>query len=202
MITVALTGGIGSGKSAVAAFLSSAGIPVFDCDAAAKSVYTDNPDVVDRIGERLGRPLRLADGTLDKSALAEAVFSSEAALEIVENEVLPLVKTRLLQWKSSLSAPLCVVESATILSKPIFDGTYDSAVLVDAPVRIRLRRILSRGGITREDALLRISSQSFDPSKVSGTILNDNNLRTLHSRTAALFSTLYPEEFRFYRKNS
>lgn len=195
MITVALTGGIGSGKSAVAAFLSSRGVPVFDCDAAAKSVYAENPDVVDRIGERLGLPLRLEDGTLDRKALAEAVFSSNEALEVVEDEVLPLVKSKLLQWKSSLSAPLCVVESATILSKPLFDGTYDSAVLVDAPSGIRLRRTLSRGGITREDALRRISAQSFDPSKISGTILNDNNLRTLHSRTATLFSNLYGASF-------
>ena len=202
MITVALTGGIGSGKSAVAAFLSSAGVPVFDCDAAAKAVYAENPEVVERIGERLGLPLRLPDGSLDKAALAEAVFSSKEALEAVENEVLPLVKTRLLQWKSSLSGPLCVVESATILSKPLFDGTYDSAVLVDAPVRVRLRRILSRGGITREDALRRIAAQSFAPSSISGTILNNNNLRTLRSRTFALFSALYPSEFRFYRKNS
>ena len=202
MITVVLTGGIGSGKSAVAAFLSSAGVPVFDCDAAAKSVYAENPEVVDRIGERLCLPLRLAEGGLDRAALAKAVFSSEGALEIVENEVLPLVKAKLLQWKSSLSAPLCVVESATILSKPLFDGAYDSAVLVDAPVRIRLRRILYRSGITREDALRRIAAQSYDPSRISGTILNDNNLRTLRSRTFALFSALYPEEFRFYRKNS
>ena len=114
---------------------------------------------------------------------------------MVEDEVLPLVKAKLLRWKSSLSAPLCVVESATILSKPLFDGTYDSAVLVDAPRSIRLRRTLSRGGITREDALRRISSQSFAPSKISGTILNDNNLRTLHSRTAALFSNLYGASF-------
>ena len=197
MITVALTGGIGSGKSAVAAFLSSRGVPVFDCDAAAKAVYDEDPSVVDRIGVKLGLPLRLEDGSLDRRALAEAVFSSEQSLQVVEAEVLPLVKDKLLRWKSSLSCPLCIVESATILSKPLFDGTYDSAVLVDAPVQIRLRRILSRGGISREDALRRISAQSFDSPSIRGIILNDNNLRTLCARTRTLFSALYPSAIRF-----
>ena len=201
MTTVALTGGIGSGKSAAAAFLSSAGVPVFDCDAAAKAVYDEDPALPARLEKRLGTNIR-KDGAFDRKALAAVVFSSPEALRTVEEAVLPAVLAKLEAWKASLSSPLCVVESATILSKPLFDGAYDSAVLVDAPEHIRLRRILSRGGISLDDAIRRIGAQSFDSSKISGIILNDNNLRTLRARTFALFSSLYGDSFHFSRKNS
>ena len=200
MTTVALTGGIGSGKSAVAAFLYSEGVPVFDCDAAAKAVYDEDPALVARLEERLGLRLRLDDGSFDRKALAEAVFSSAEALGEVAKEVLPAVLEKLDEWKASLDSPLAVVESATILSKPLFDGSYDSAVLVDAPFELRLERVLARGGISREDALRRISAQSFDLSKIDGTIVNDGTLEELRRRTLSLFSELYGPEYRNSRQ--
>ena len=202
MTTVALTGGIGSGKSAVAAFLYSEGIPVFDCDAAAKAVYDEDPALVSRLEERLGLSLCLPDGSFDRRALAELVFASSEALAIVEDEVLPVVLEKVNAWKASLDSPLAVIESATILSKPLFDGSYDSAVLVDAPVEMRLERVLVRGGISREDALRRISAQSFDPEKIDGTIVNDGTLDELRSRALSLFGHLYGPEFRFCTKKS
>ena len=200
MTTVALTGGIGSGKSAVAAFLSSAGVPVFDCDAAAKAVYDEDPALVGRLEERLGLKLRLPDGTFDRKALSEVVFGDPDALEAVEAEVLPVVLTKLNGWKASLDSPLAAIESATILSKPLFAGSYDSAVLVDAPVEMRLERVLARGGISREDALRRISAQVFDLSAVDGVIVNDGSLEELRNRTFSLFASLYPREFRICSK--
>lgn len=200
MTTVALTGGIGSGKSAVAAFLYSEGIPVFDCDAAAKAVYDEDPALVSRLEERLGLSLCLPDGSFDRKALAELVFASADALAVVEDEVLPVVLEKVNAWKASLDSPLAVIESATILSKPLFDGSYDSAVLVDAPVEMRLERVLARGGISREDALRRISAQSFDPEKIDGTIVNDGTLDELRSRALSLFGHLYGPEFLFCTK--
>ena len=200
MTTVALTGGIGSGKSAVAAFLYSEGIPVFDCDAAAKAVYDEDPALVSRLEERLGLSLCLPDGSFDRKALAELVFASADALAVVEDEVLPVVLEKVNAWKASLDSPLAVIESATILSKPLFDSSYDSAVLVDAPVEMRLERVLARGGISREDALRRIASQSFDPEKIDGTIVNDGTLDELRSRALSLFGHLYGPEFRFCTK--
>ena len=200
MTTVALTGGIGSGKSAVAAFLFRSGVPVFDCDAAARGVYDEDPVLVGRLEGRLGLVLRREDGAFDRKALATAIFSSEEAMEAVEAEVLPAVLEKLNSWKASLETPLAVVESATILSKPLFDGSYDSVVLVDAPVELRLERVLARGGISREDALSRIAAQSFDPSAADGIIVNDGSLEELESRTFSLFASLYPREFRICSK--
>lgn len=200
MTTVVLTGGIGSGKSAVAAFLSSGGVPVFDCDAAARAVYEENPALVSRLEERLGLRLRLSDGSFDRRALAEAIFSSPESLAAVEDELLPVVLEKMNRWKSSLDCPLAVVESATILSKSLFNGSYDSVILVDAPERIRLERVLARGGISREDALRRIAAQSFDHSRIAAIIHNDGSIEELEKLSLSVFSTLYGEEFRFCDK--
>ena len=194
MRTVALTGGIGSGKSAVAAFLSSEGVPVFDCDAAAKAVYDEDPALVSRLEGRLGLRLRLDDGSFDRKVLAEAVFSSPESLAAVEDEVLPVVLEKLNAWKASLDSPLAVVESATILSKPLFDGSYDSAVLVDAPERLRLERALLRGGIAGEDILRRIRTQSFDRSKIDAVITNDSSMEVLRDRAFAVFASLVKKD--------
>ena len=79
MITVLLTGGIGSGKSAVAAVLEKRGVPVWDSDSAAKSLYT--PAFLDSMEKEFGRSFRAADGGLDRKALSALIFADDAARE-------------------------------------------------------------------------------------------------------------------------
>ena len=69
METVIITGGIGSGKSRVCAYLASRGVPVYDSDARTKSLYERHPDLVDRMEEALGVPLRDAQGSLTAAFL-------------------------------------------------------------------------------------------------------------------------------------
>ena len=76
MRTVAVTGGIGSGKSAVCAILSSRGVPVYDTDSAAKGLYAKDDSLLDAIEEAFGCGIRQADGSLDKARLSSLAFSS------------------------------------------------------------------------------------------------------------------------------
>ena len=89
--SVLLTGGIGSGKSAVASYLESKGIPVYDSDSRTKALYDSDPDLVPSLERALGVSLRKEDGSFDRKALSSVIFSDKKALSKVESIVHPAV---------------------------------------------------------------------------------------------------------------
>lgn len=193
METLLVTGGIGSGKSAVTALLSAKGFPVFDCDAAAKTRYDRDPALVEALEQDLGQSLRGADGRLDRRRLAARIFSDAAALAAVEARVHPAVLAEFRAWRALQHAPAVVMESAIALSKPLFDGEYDRVLLVEAPEEVRIARIMARDGVSREAALARMSVQAFDLSKVDFILGNDGSLADLSRRLDRLSGYLFSE---------
>ena len=91
MKTVAVTGGIGSGKSTVCSFLSARGITVYDTDSATKKLYVRDDSLLDSIEEAFGCSIRLTDGTLDKEKLASIIFDSPDRMRTLEGIVHPAV---------------------------------------------------------------------------------------------------------------
>ena len=160
MLTIIVTGMIGSGKSAVCALLSKRGIPVYDSDSRTKALY-------DTVIERRDNPQEksytcyLLDTGLDK------------ILKKVGEEC-------------SETIPFVVLESAIILSKPIFDGIADYVVAVAASEEVRLSRLIERG-LSEEDARRRMASQSLDLSKADAVIHNDGTLQSLSRRVSRVF---------------
>ena len=160
METIILTGLIGSGKSAVSALLGERGIPVYDSDSRTKALYDENPTLVPALEKMLGIPLRSAGGTLDRKVLAAVIFTDAAAREQVEAVVYPAVLEDFLRWRAAQAeVPFVVIESAVILSKPIFNGLADKVVLVTAPREIRLQRVMARDGLGAEEVLRRMDAQ-------------------------------------------
>ena len=160
MKTVIVTGGIGSGKSAVCALLRQRGIPVYDCDSRVKELYDEDPALVPALEEVMGVPLRNKAGKLDKAALARRIFPDKAAREAVEAKVYPALLKDFQAWRAAQKkAPFVALESAVILSKPLFRGLADGVVLVDAPEEIRLRRAMERDGATEEAVRERMAAQ-------------------------------------------
>ena len=178
MLTVIVTGGIGSGKSAVCALLAKRGIPVYDSDSRTKALYNDVPGLKERIEAELGVPF---------SGLAKAIFSDADAREKLEAIVYPLVRADFEAWRDAQDAPFVVLESAIILSKPIFDGLADAVVAVTASEEVRLKRLIGRG-LTEEDARRRISAQTLDLSKADVIIENDGSLDELAQKCDSLFT--------------
>lgn len=177
MLTVIVTGGIGSGKSAVCALLAKRGIPVYDSDSRTKALYNAVPGLKERIEAQLGVPF---------SSLAKIIFSNSEAREKLEAIVYPLVRADFEAWRDAQDAPFVVLESAIILSKPIFDGIADYVVAVTAEEEVRLSRLISRG-LTEEDARRRMASQSLDLSKADVVIHNDGTLQNLSRRVGRVF---------------
>lgn len=150
---VALTGGIGSGKSFVCQLLRQQGIVVYDCDEAAKRLMREDGQLRQQLIQLVGPDVY--EGTeLQKSVLAQFLLASEANKQAVNDIVHPAVATDFLQ--SSLQW----VESA-ILFDAHFDRRIkpDMVICVTAPLEIRVERIMRRDGISREKATAWISSQ-------------------------------------------
>lgn len=187
MKTVIVTGGIGSGKSAVCALLKKRGVPVYDCDAKAKELYGRRPSLVSRLEKALGAPLRGTDGKLDKARLAALIFSAPCARETVEGMVYPILLQDIRRWQKRQSAAWGALESAVILSKPVFDGVADGVVLVEAPQELRIARVMQRDGLGREAVIGRIRSQEIPREKADVLLANDGTLQALSEAVERVF---------------
>ena len=189
--TVIVTGLIGSGKSAVCALLRERGIPVYNADARTKRLYDTRPGLVASLEEALGVPLRGADGSLDRRKLAEVIFSSAQAREQVEAIVYPLVLQDFKRWRSrQKGAAFVVLESAVILSKPLFDGLAQAVVLVTAPEDVRLQ--MARDGLSAQAVRARMAAQEIPQEKVSALLVNNGSPEDLAQAVDLVF----------FRKNS
>ena len=143
MKTVLVTGGIGSGKSAVCAYLASRGVPVYDSDSRTKALYTSDPALLPALESALGISLRDASGKFDRHALAAVIFADTDARTTLEKIVYPAVLRDFLSWREACShAPWCgygtvpfvVMESAVAAHKAPFDAVFDKIVAVAAPL--------------------------------------------------------------------
>lgn len=199
MKTVILTGGMGSGKSAVCRYLRTQGVPVYDSDTRTKSLYDRVPSLTDRMQDALGVPLRDTKGRFDRKALSAVIFTDPAKKSLVESLVYPAVLDDFRRWKrwhrpkgwTYGPVPFVVLESAVILSHPLFDGLGDRVVLVDADESVRVARSVLRDGSSPEAALRRIRQQSFDLDRVDAVLRNDGALEDLPAAVDGVFLNLF-----------
>ena len=194
MRIVAVTGGIGGGKSTVCSLLSGQGIPVYDADSAAKRLYAKDDTLLDSIEEAYGCSIRHPDGSLDKEKLAGIAFSSPEKLKTLEGIIHPAVFMDFQRWKalqaSRYDGHFCVIESAIILGKPEFLALVDKVVLVDASLATRLRRACERDNVEPEKVISRMAAQKFDLSKVDAIIRNEGSLEDLEKEVGKVFRGL------------
>ena len=180
MKTVILTGLIGSGKSAVSALLRKRGIPVYDSDSRTKQLYARRPSLVRRLEEALGVPIRTEEGKLDRTRLAGVIFSDDSARETVESIVYPAVPQDFIRWREKQGGvPFVVLESAVILSKPVFDGVGDAVVLVTASEELRLRRVMARDGADEARVRSRMAAQEIPMDRVQVVLENNGSPESL-----------------------
>ena len=135
ILTLGITGGIGSGKSYVARLLAVRGIPVYDTDSRAKALYDEDSTLREELIKLFGdRLYATADGGLDRRALAEIIFSDRAQLEQINTLVHPAVRRDFLRWRKALITEgfnLCAIESALLLDAGL-DAYADRSIAVVA----------------------------------------------------------------------
>ncbi|MDD7089441.1 MAG: dephospho-CoA kinase, partial [Bacteroidales bacterium] len=175
MITFAVTGGIGSGKSAVCRIIAAEGIPVYDSDSAAKRLYQTDDSLLDAIEEAFGCSIRKADGKFDKAKLTELAFFSKDNLAKLDGIVHPAVLRDFIRWKAMNEAngeKAAAMESAIVMDLPEFMKHLDKIILVDAPLELRLERAAARDNVPKSSIIQRIAAQRFDISKADAIIRN------------------------------
>ncbi|MBW2495509.1 MAG: dephospho-CoA kinase [Deltaproteobacteria bacterium] len=194
-----LSGGIATGKSTVARFLSALGASVIDADAIVHELQAPGTPLLDEIAEAFGSELIDAEGGLDRNALGAIVFSDPAARKRLEAIVHPAVLATMADRVASAQAtdtPLIVLDIPLLFergengSRRGPTSSFDATVLVYAPEQLQIERLMERDGCDREAALQRIRAQMPIESKKSMAdivIDNSGSLEATRNQTQMLF---------------
>jgi len=166
MYKVALTGGIGTGKTYLSTHFVQMGIPVFYADDEAKKLYSD-PAFIEKIRTTFGNSV-FEDEDLNKVSmpkLAARVFANEEALSQINALVHPAVMALFERWCENQTAETVMMESAVIFEGGL-ESYFDKIIVADAPLDLRIQRVLARNPeMTREQILRRMARQMSQEEK-------------------------------------
>jgi dephospho-CoA kinase len=186
-----LTGGIGAGKSAVAAIFASLGAFLVDTDAIAREVVASNSDGLREIARVWPQTVR--SGALDRAALADIVFSDPAARERLNALLHPHIRRLALEREARAKPGQLVVHVVPLLFETGYDRLVDKSVLVVAPLEQRIARVVERDKLDEVRVRARMAAQ-IEPERARRgadfIIENDGNLDHLHDRARAVYEAL------------
>ncbi len=157
---VGLTGGIASGKSAVADLLAERGAVIVDSDRLAREVVAPGTAGLADVVRRFGEDVLAADGSLDRAALGRIVFADPSARSDLEAIVHPLVRARATELTASAPAGAVVVQVIPLLVETGQAGEFDIVVVVDVDPQVQLARLRQRDGFGPAEAAARVSAQA------------------------------------------
>jgi dephospho-CoA kinase len=193
MLTVGLTGGIGSGKSTVARMLEARGAVVVDADALAREAVEHGTPGFEAVLRRFGDAVRADDGSLDRQALAEVVFADPDARRDLEAIVHPQVRRRIAETIAShVGTDDVVVVESPLLVETGSDGDWTVLVVVAASPETQVFRLVARG-MPEDDALARMAAQMplEDKAAVADVVIdNEGSLEELRAQVDRLWDRL------------
>ena len=190
---VGLTGGIGAGKSVVAARLAAHGALVIDADRLAREVVAPGTDGLAEVVAAFGREVLGPDGALDRPALGRVVFADPEARQRLEAIVHPRVRARTAALVAAAPPGTVVVNDVPLLVETGIAGTFEVVVVVLASEDTRLRRLVGGRGMSPEEARARMAAQATDAQRravADYVIDNDGTLDEVHAAVDRLWETL------------
>jgi len=187
---IGLTGGIGSGKTTVARYIASQGIPVYIADEEAKKVM-NTPEVLSLVAKTFGDSV-LENGVINRQKLAQLVFNAPEKLQQLNNIIHPKVKQDFENWVQKHHNHPFVIKEAAILFE---SGSYqfcDKIITVTAPENVRLQRVMLRDGVTEDQVLARMQNQWKEEEKIalSDYIIQNINIEDAKSQVDNILKTL------------
>jgi dephospho-CoA kinase len=176
MILVGLTGGIGSGKSTVSARLAARGAVILDADAITRDVQMPGSPVLIELAERFGPEVLATDGSLQRQALADIVFTDPEALKALNAIVHPAVgremNRRMIEQRTTTNV---VILDIPLLTENPREG-LQGRIVVDVPVETQVERLVKHRGFDEADARARIARQaSRDERLATADFVVDNS---------------------------
>ena len=192
MFVVGITGGIGSGKTAVTDHLERLGIVVVDADKAARVVVESGKPALDEIAAHFGSEILLDDGALNRAALREVVFKDSSQRKILEGITHPRIREELARQLSAAKSPYVVLSSPLLLESGQ-NSFADYVVVVDVPEAVQVDRTMRRDD-NSESLVKQIMAAQLDRqtrlSRADEAISNDGTLEALHAEVEALHKRL------------
>ena len=192
MFVVGITGGIGSGKSAVTDHLETLDITVVDADKVARVVVEPGTSGLAAIVEHFGEDILLADGGLDRAALRKIVFDNPDERKVLEGITHPRIRDEIARQLSQASSPYVVLSSPLLLESG--QNTFtDYVVVVDVSEEVQLRRTMARDD-NSEALVKQIMAAQLDRqtrlARADTSITNDASLEELCERVEAMHEDL------------
>ena len=195
-LAIGVTGGIGSGKSEVCTMFQSLGGMYYSSDVIAKELMSTDPRIKRRINALFGSSVYREDGTLDRKAMAKAIFSDDSLKEQVNAIVHPIVIEYLLgvieKAEASTTPAILFIESALIYDAEIED-LFDYIILVVSDADRSIERVMKRDSVPRTEVMQRRSAQlppDQHKEKADFTIENNGDLESLKSNCTFIYNLL------------
>ena len=182
MLLIGLTGGIGSGKSAVATRLAELGAIVIDADAIAREVVEPGTDGLVQVVAEFGPDVLTATGELDRAALGRLVFADPQRRQALERIIHPRVRARSAEIVSTAPDDAVVVNDIPLLVETGQAKNFPLVIVVLAAEDVRVARLARDRGMTEDDARARIAAQATDEQRrevADIVIVNDGTLDDL-----------------------
>jgi dephospho-CoA kinase len=192
-VMIGLTGGIGAGKSAVAARLAAHGAVIVDSDRLAREAVEKGSPGLEKVVEAFGLEVLGPDGSLDRAALARRVFNDDAARKRLESIIHPYVRERTAAIVAAAPPGAIVVNDVPLLVEAGLAAAYEKVIVVLADVATRVDRLVRLRGMPEEDARARIAAQATDEQRRAvADIVIENNGRPeeLDAAVAAAWASL------------
>ena len=186
MLKIGLTGGIGSGKTTVSQIFKILGVPVFDADTAAKEAMEHNPVLKEKLINTFGAAV-FVEHKLNRKYLADIVFNDAHQLDVLNALVHPLTIAAAADWFATQNSPYVIKEAALIFEAGAGVG-LDYIIGVFAPTALRIKRVMDRDHLSREDVLSRMNRQIDDQIKMKlcDFVIQNNNQALLTKQVLEL----------------
>jgi dephospho-CoA kinase len=189
-VLIALTGGIGSGKSTVARRWVELGATEIDADVLAREVVAPGSTGLALVAKQFGSEVLAADGTLDRAALAKIAFSGEENRKLLESILHPLIQQLALEKVESLSG--VIVYTIPLFVESNSKLKFDKVVTISCDEAVRVKRLVESRGMSEGEAISRISAQASDAQReaVSDIVIDSNcTMAELVSRADSVFES-------------
>ncbi|MEM8999952.1 MAG: dephospho-CoA kinase [Bacteroidota bacterium] len=175
-MVVGLTGGIGSGKSTIASMFIALGVPVYDSDKEAKVLMQTSGILREQISNVFGRGA-YKGRLLNRKLISQRVFNDKSLLLRLNAIVHPAVRQHFSEWAASQTHAYIIQETALIFENDM-QSNYDSIILVTAPKKVRMQRVMVRDAVSEDAVLARMKNQ-WNHSNMTGQadfVIENTNL--------------------------
>ena len=198
MLKIGLTGGLGSGKTTVAAIFEVLNVPVYYADDASKRLLNENPDIKKAVVNAFGQESYI-NGMPDRKYLARIVFNNQEKLAKLNSILHPSTLADAANWIKKQNSPY-IIKEAALLFESGSNKSLDYVIGIKAPLDLRLQRAIKRDSISEKEVMSRIDSQMNEEEKLKSCdfiIVNDEEqllipqVVKLHQQLLALSATTY-----------